>query len=155
MEGTGMQYAGQPIAYVVAETVASARRSARLTDATYEEKAFDIRMDPDKRFVIGAQDDSKGMVTTKGDVARGLTKAAKKVGVEYTAPFQHHHKMTMVSATAKWRGDRLTVWMPSQSVRTPRAGIAGDGLPETSVRVISPFVGCAFGSKAGITPIPC
>ena len=153
MEGTGIQYAGQPIAYVVAETAASARRGAQLIKATYDEKESQIHMDPEESFVIGASGDSKGMVTTKGDVAQGLAEATQSVDVEYTTPFQHHNPMEMFAATAEWRGDRLTVWMPSQSVRTLRAGIvAAYGLPETSVRVISPFVGGAFGSKAGITP---
>ena len=61
--------------------------------------------------------------------------------------------MEMFAATAQWRGDKLTLWMPSQSVRTARAGVAAAfGLPETSVEVLSPFVGGAFGSKAGLPP---
>ncbi len=153
MEGTEIKYAGQPIAYVVAQTAAAARRGAQLIEATYEIGEANAHMDPADSFVIGAEGDNKGMVTTKGDVSKGLAAAAQTVDVEYTTPFQHHNPMEMFSATAEWRGDKLTVWMPSQSVRTLRGGIAAAyGLPETSVRVISPFVGGAFGSKAGITP---
>ncbi|MCR8826979.1 xanthine dehydrogenase family protein molybdopterin-binding subunit [Pseudosulfitobacter koreensis] len=153
MEGPEIKYAGQPIAYVVAQTAAAARRGAQLISAEYEVGTPNIHMDPADSFVIGAQGDNKGMVTTKGDIDAGLAEAAQTVDVEYTTPFQHHNPMEMFSATAEWRGDRLTVWMPSQSVRTLRGGIAAAyDLPETSVRVISPFVGGAFGSKAGITP---
>ncbi len=153
MEGTEIKYAGQPIAYVVAQTAAAARRSAQLVSAQYQPGPANAHMDTEESFIIGAQGDSKGMVTTKGDVAQGLADAAQTVDLEYTTPFQHHNPMEMFSSTAEWRGDRLTVWMPSQSVRTLRGGIAAAyGLPETSVRVISPFVGGAFGSKAGITP---
>lgn len=153
MEGTEIRYAGQPVAYVVAETAAAARRGADLIGITYEEGASSIHMDPSDSFVVGAGEDSDGMVTTKGDLQSGLDAAAQTVDETYETPFQHHNPMEMFAATAEWRGDRLTVWMPSQSVRTLRLGIAtAYGLPETSVRVISPFVGGAFGSKAGVTP---
>ena len=153
MEGPEIRYAGQPIAYVVAETAAAARRGADLMRVGYEESESRIHMSPEDSFVVGAGEDSEGMVLTKGDLQAGLDGAAQSVDMTFTTPFQHHNPMEMFSATAEWRGDRLTVWMPSQSVRTLRAGIAGAyGLPETSVRVISPFVGGAFGSKAGITP---
>ena len=153
MEGTEIKYAGQPVAYVVAETAAAARRGADLVEVTYEEGTSAIEMDADDSFVVGASGESEGMIVTKGDLQAGLASAAQTVEMTFTTPFQHHNPMEMFSATAEWRGERLTVWMPSQSVRTLRAGIAGAyGLPETSIRVISPFVGGAFGAKAGITP---
>ena len=153
MEGTEVRYAGQPVAYVVAETAAAARRGADLVEVSYQEGESRIHMDTDSSFVVGASEDSQGMVLTKGDLQTGLDGAAQSVDMTFTTPFQHHNPMEMFAATAEWRGDRLTVWMPSQSVRTLRAGIANAyDLPETSVRVISPFVGGAFGSKAGITP---
>ena len=153
MEGTEIRYAGQPVAYVVAETAAAARRGADLVEVSYEEGSPHIHMDASDSFVVGAGEDSEGMVLTKGDLQAGLAAAAQSVDMTFTTPFQHHNPMEMFAATAEWRGDRLTVWMPSQSVRTLRGGIAAAyGLPETSVRVISPFVGGAFGSKAGITP---
>ncbi|MEQ6249858.1 xanthine dehydrogenase family protein molybdopterin-binding subunit [Sulfitobacter sp. HNIBRBA3233] len=153
MEGTEIRYAGQPLAYVVAENAAAARRAADLVEVQYDQGDAAIHMDSENSFVVGAGEDSEGMVLTKGDLQSGLDAAAQSVDMTFTTPFQHHNPMEMFSATAEWRGDRLTVWMPSQSVRTLRAGIAGAyGLPETSVRVISPFVGGAFGAKAGITP---
>ena len=153
MEDARIRYAGQPIAYVVAETAAAARRGAQLIEASYDIAASTIAMDPNQNFVVGAGPDSKGMVVTKGDVIAGLAAAAQAVEAEYVTPFQHHNSLEMFSATAEWRGDRLTVWVPSQSVKTLRAGIAqAYDLAETSVRVIAPFVGGAFGAKAGVTP---
>ncbi|KAF0676678.1 xanthine dehydrogenase family protein molybdopterin-binding subunit [Profundibacterium mesophilum] len=153
MEGTEIRYAGQPFAYVVAETAAAARRGADLIAVRYEEDAAQIHMDPGESFIIGAGEDSEGMTLTKGDIEAGLGAAAQTVEATYRTPFQHHNPMEMFAATAEWRGEQLTVWMPSQSVRTLRGGIAkAYGLPETSVRVLSPFVGGAFGSKAGVTP---
>ncbi|MEI4262439.1 xanthine dehydrogenase family protein molybdopterin-binding subunit [Roseovarius sp. D0-M9] len=153
MEDGRIRYAGQPIAYVVAENAAAARRGAQLIEASYDIADSHIAINPADSFVVGASDDSEGMITTTGNLAEGLSGAAQTVEAEYITPFQHHNPIEMFSATAEWHGDRLTVWMPSQSVRTLRAGIAlAYGMAETSVRVISPFVGGAFGSKAGITP---
>lgn len=146
MTGTEIKYAGQPIAYVVAESAAAARRGAALIEASYEAAGAHITMDPAESFLV------EGMEVTKGDVDAGLAEAAAVVDEDYVTPYQHHNPMEMFAATAEWRGDRLTLWMPSQSVRTLRTGIArAYGLPETAVRVLSPFVGGAFGSKAGIT----
>ena len=146
MTGTEIRYAGQPVAYVVAETAAAARRGAALLEASYEEAPSIVAMDPAESFLV------EGMEVTKGDVAQGMAEASATVEAEYTTPFQHHNPMEMFAATAEWRGERLTLWMPSQSVRTARAGVAQAwGLSETAVEVISPFVGGAFGSKAGIT----
>ena len=151
MTNSDIRYAGQPIAYVVAETAAAARRGAQLIGATYQVADSTISMDPADNFLV--EKAGKSQVTTKGDLAQGLSEAAQTVEAQYVTPFQHHNPIELFSATAEWRGDRLTVWMPTQSVKTLRAGIAQAwGLAESSVRVVSPFVGGAFGAKAGVTP---
>ncbi len=149
MTSTDIKYAGQPVAYVVAENAAAARRGAALVKATYATSAARIEMDPNASFIAPG----KEMEVSKGDLSAGLAGADAAVSETYRTPFQHHNAMEMFAATAHWRGDKLTLWMPSQSVRTARAGVAAAfELPETSVEVLSPFVGGAFGSKAGLPP---
>ncbi len=149
MTGTEIRYAGQPIAYIVAENAAAARRGAALVKAAYSKSAARIEMDRSQSFLASGDE----MKVSKGDLAAGMAAAAATVDETYTTPFQHHNAMEMFAATAQWRGDQLTLWMPSQSVRTARAGVAiAFGLPETSIEVLSPFVGGAFGSKAGLPP---
>lgn len=149
MTGTEIKYGGQPIAYIVAESAAAARRGAALVKATYAESSARIEMAPDESFLV----DGDGMKVTKGDVQAAVDSAAAVVDETYTTPFQHHNPMEMFAATAEWRGEKLTLWMPSQSVRTARVGVAAAyGLPETAIEIISPFVGGAFGGKAGLPP---
>lgn len=149
MTGTSIRYAGQPVAYVVAENAAAARHGAALVSVEYREAESAIKMDPDASFLVEAE----GMKVTKGDLEAGIAAAAQVVDETWTTPFQHHNPMEMFAATAEWSGTRLTVWTPTQSVRTARGGIAqAYDLPETAVEVISPFVGGAFGSKAGLPP---
>ena len=48
---------------------------------------------------------------------------------------------------AEWDGDRLTIDTPSQAIAMSKATFAGFfGIPAENIRVISPFVGGAFGS---------
>jgi len=149
MTGSTIRYGGQPIAYVVAENAAAARRGAALVKPEYAPGEADIEMDPYESFLVEAE----GMAVTKGDVEAGIAAAAAVVDETWTTPFQHHNPMEMFSATAEWNGERLTVWTPTQSVRTTRGGIAqAYGLPETAIEVVAPFVGGAFGSKAGLPP---
>ena len=116
MKGPDIKYSGQPVAYVVAENAAAARRGAALVDVTYEEGESIIEMDPAQSFPI------EPLIATKGDVSAGMAEAAQTIDAEYTSPFQHHNPMEMFAATAEWSGDQLTLWMPSQSVRTVRMG---------------------------------
>ena len=149
MTGTEVRYAGQPVAFVVAENAAAARRGAALVDVDYSEGEASIEMDPDSSSLV----EREGMNVDVGDVEAGIAEAAAVVDETWTTPFQHHNPMEMFGATAEWNGERLTVWTPTQSVRTTRGGIAqAYGLPETAIEVISPFVGGAFGSKAGLPP---
>jgi xanthine dehydrogenase YagR molybdenum-binding subunit len=152
MRSPEIRYAGQPVAIVLGETAAAARAGAMLVRVAYEEAPSAIHMELDTAFTVDKRDGEPDILV-KGDLQAGLDRAAATVDMEFTTPYQHHNPMEMFSTTAEWRGDRLTVWMPSQSVRTLRGGIAAAfGLQETAVRVICPFVGGAFGSKAGITP---
>ncbi len=147
MTGTEIRYGGQPIAIVVAASAAAASRGATLVKATYETTTPSIHMDPDSSTLV----EGEGMKVDKGDVEAGLAQAAATVDETWTTPFQHHNPMEMFSSTAEWQGERLTVHVPTQSVKTTRAGIAAAyGLPASAVEVIAPFVGGAFGSKAGL-----
>jgi len=149
MTGPEIKYAGQAIAYVVADNAAAARRGAALVKATISQSAARIHMEPGQSELVQGE----GMLVDKGDLQAGLRGAAAVVDETYHTPFQHHNPMELFAATALWQGDRLTLWMPSQSVITAQAGVvAAFGLAPTAVEVISPFVGGAFGSKAGLPP---
>ncbi len=154
MTGPEIRYGGQPIAYVVADNAAAARRGAALVKARYAPMAARIAMDPaSAELAKGPDGPNKQMKLIKGDVDAAIRQAAAVVDQTYTTPFQHHNAMELFTATAHWSGDRLSLWMPSQSVTTAQAGVvAAFGLAPTDVEVISPFVGGAFGSKAGLPP---
>ena len=60
----------------------------------------------------------------------------------------NHNPMELASTIASWDGGRVTLWDKTQWVAgTQRTVAAALGIPATDVRVISPFVGGAFGSQ--------
>ena len=62
-------------------------------------------------------------------------------------PRENHNPIEMHATIAAWDGDRLTLWDKTQWVHNTADEIAAVfGIPAENVRVVSPFVGGAFGS---------
>src|SRR5439155_14110076 len=71
--------------------------------------------------------------------------------MRYSIMRNNHNAMEIPATVASWDGDRLTVWDKVQSISSAQKTYADAfSLPGDHVRVISPFVGGAFGS-AGTT----
>src|SRR5204863_5491224 len=68
-------------------------------------------------------------------------------------PREHHNAMELHATIAVWDGEDLTLHDKTQWVNNDRAAIAHVfGIPEDHVRVISPYVGGAFGSALRTWP---
>ena len=62
-------------------------------------------------------------------------------------PRENHNPIEMHATIAAWDGDRLTLWDKTQWVHNVADEIAAVvGIPAENIRVVSPFVGGAFGS---------
>jgi xanthine dehydrogenase YagR molybdenum-binding subunit len=62
-------------------------------------------------------------------------------------PRENHNPIEMHATIAAWEGDRLTLWDKTQWVNNAAAEIAAVfGIAAENIRVVSPFVGGAFGS---------
>ena len=75
-----------------------------------------------------------------------------RVDAEYSMPVEHHNPMEPFAATAVWEGDgRITVYDKTQGPQNCRNYVANVfGMKPDKVRVLSPYVGGAFGS--GLRP---
>src|ERR671935_171558 len=94
-----------------------------------------------------------GVVIRGAGAARALAEAEVRVDATYGHPREHHNAIEMHATIAAWEGERVTLWDKTQWVGNTRAVIAHVfGLPEDDVRVISPFVGGAFGSALRAWP---
>ena len=83
---------------------------------------------------------------------QGLAAAAVRHEAEYFIPTEHHNPMELFASTVVWDGDgKLTVYDKTQGVQNVQHYLCGVfGLKPDDVRVMSPFVGGAFGS--GLRP---
>jgi xanthine dehydrogenase YagR molybdenum-binding subunit len=153
--GPDIQHDGQIIAVVVADTFEAASEGAAKVKATYAAEP------PSATF--GAKGLRQGDATKEsaqhkelpqaGDANAALAGAEVVLDAEYGTPTQHHNPIELFSTTCLWTGDQLTVHEPSQFVYGLRNGVAIRlGIAAENVRVVSSYVGGAFGSKGVMTP---
>ncbi len=146
-------YGGQTIAVVLADTYEVARDAAHRIKVTYVEDkpsatfgspgTVDQRLaDQNKRH-----DDPKA-----GDFASAFPEAPVRVQASYSTPTQHHNPIELFATICHWSGENLTVYEPSQNVYGIKNGLAQQlGIAAGRIRVVSPYIGGAFGSKGGLT----
>ena len=136
----------QPIALVVAESYEQARYAARLVKATYETEPHNTdfstvlaRAKPDPATAKGAP---------RGNPVAAMQAAAVKVEAEYRIPINHHNPIEPHAAIAFWQADQLTIFDKTQEVFGVQKHLAESlGVPAGNIRVVSPFVGGAFGAS--------
>jgi xanthine dehydrogenase YagR molybdenum-binding subunit len=88
-----------------------------------------------------------------GDVEAALAAADVTIDAEYATPTQHHNPIELFTTTCAWHDNRLTIYEPSQFVYGLKNSTAKKlGIDPGQVRVVSPFVGGAFGAKGQLTP---
>jgi xanthine dehydrogenase YagR molybdenum-binding subunit len=143
-----IKFNNQPIALVLAEESEIARFAAALVHIDYEAEihATDLHTRIDKAYVVDKPDKSRG------NAAKAYAAAAVRHEGEYFIPIEHHNPMELFAATVIWNGDgKLTVFDKTQGVQNVQRYVCGVfGLNPDNVRVLSPFVGGAFG--AGLRP---
>jgi len=84
----------------------------------------------------------------KGSVEVGLANAAHRFDGTYTVAFIAHAPLEPRAALAQWVDGKLTVWTGTQRPFANRDDLAAQfHIPESSVRVIVPDTGSAYGGK--------
>jgi xanthine dehydrogenase YagR molybdenum-binding subunit len=138
----------QPIALVLAEEWEIAQFAASLVRVEYEAEAHatDLHARLDEAVVIKKPD------KPHGDAAKAHAAAAVRHQAEYFIPTEHHNPMELFASTVVWEGSgKLTVYDKTQGVQNVQRYVCGVfGMKADDVRVMSPFVGGAFGS--GLRP---
>ena len=146
---TEIAYWGQPIALVVAETFEAAREASQRIVVAYA---------PDAELAEGIASSGASpqavspMTIGTGDFDAAYAAAPVKIGARYSTPVQHQNPMELFATQCVWEGDRLTVHEPSQYVNNVKFGLAEQlGIDPERIRVISTYVGGAFGAKGFLT----
>ena len=148
-----VEYFGQIIAVVVAETYVAARDAAEQLPVVYERETgvfdFSIEQKHDKKL----PDNNTPAHSEQGDLEQAMREAAFTVDEVYTTPSQNSAAMEPHASIATWDGGALTLYgayqMPTSDAQQLAKAL---GLSASKVRIISHFIGGGFGSKLGIAP---
>lgn len=145
-------YNGQPIALVIADTFETAAFAAGLVQVEYEEEEgceVDIRKNLDR----ATREDVPDPPEPRGDANAAFESSEVKIETEYYQPREYHNPMEPFASVASWNkeDESFTIYDKIQGVSSSQEYIAGIfNLDKKKVRVISPFIGGAFGS--GLRP---
>ena len=147
-----VHFSGQPVALVVAEEFEIARFAASLVRVEYEREAHVTDFEAQREHAKVSKQDGAPAPTTRGRPVEAFEQAAVRIEAEYRMPVEHHNPMETFAATAVWEGeDQITIFDKTQGPQNSRNYVADVlGMPRDKVRVLSPFVGGAFG--AGLRP---
>ncbi len=151
-------FSGQPVALVIAEEPEIAHFAASLVRVEYTEVAHgtDVYRQRDAAIALEAPanpaQDPFAPPRPRGTVERALAAADVHHRGEYYVPIEHHNPMELYASTVIFEaGGKLTIYDKTQGVQNVQRYVASVlGMAPSDVRVISPFVGGAFGS--GLRP---
>ncbi|MBC8151379.1 MAG: xanthine dehydrogenase family protein molybdopterin-binding subunit [Bacteroidetes bacterium] len=149
LQSAEIEFQGQHIGLVVAETFEQARHATHLIKVTYEKTEAKVDFDQLAKEA-GLPKDKDKADATRGDANAALRTAEYKVEAVYGTPIEHHHPLEPHATIAEWEGDRVILYNSSQIVNGAQdAAAATLGLKPENVRIISPYIGGGFGSKGG------
>ncbi|GAB3557925.1 xanthine dehydrogenase YagR molybdenum-binding subunit [Actinopolyspora lacussalsi] len=151
LQSDGIDFRGQLVGAVVAETPEIAAHAAGLVDIRYERLPHDSEFRDDANIVYTPDADASPMLAPdleRGDVDAALAEATHTVDVTYTTPPEHHNPIEPHAVIATWDDDGLTLHDSNQGSHLVRDLLAPlVGLDKERISVIAPHVGGAFGSK--------
>ncbi|MDP4264210.1 MAG: xanthine dehydrogenase family protein molybdopterin-binding subunit [Bacteroidota bacterium] len=147
-----IRFNGQPVALTIANTYERAVYAASLVKTKYKEEEHQTDLD-------AAIKNGKALEGNPyKDYVRGEPDAWKnsevKIEAEYRMPLEVHNPMEIHAITVVWEGEeKVTVYEKTQTLKTTQQNIMrAFGLKEENVRVITQFVGGAFGSAFNTWP---
>ena len=149
MQNDRVNWNGEPVAMVLADTQEQADHAAKLIDVRYEEEW--AALDFDAAVSAGTKPAmfmGQPLHNEKGDAETALADARYRVDETYRTPRHNHNAIELHACTVTWEGDTLRIHDASQLVAHTSWSVAQMfGIAEEQVIVTSPFVGGGFGGK--------
>ena len=152
-----IKFNGQPVALVVAESFELARYAATLVDISYEVDSHETDLQSN---ISIARKPKKGLASIfkpgppkpKGNAEKAFKNSAITASGKFVHGMEHHNPLEMFASTVVYEKDgKLTIYDKTQGAVNSQLYVANVfGKAFKKVRVISPFVGGAFGS--GLRP---
>lgn len=145
LENDRVAYFGQPVAFVVADTLENASAAAKLVRLTYEADRPDVDFPErlaDAGMPPGEQD------TEIGDFEAGFSASEVKLDETWTTPIQNHCQMEPCASIAWWEGGKCVAHTSVQMVKPAQHGLAETlGIGRDDVHLLTRYIGGGFGGK--------
>lgn len=145
-----VDFFGQALGIVVAESFEAARAAARAVQVEYERQ--DGRFVPEDVEEIDIKP-AGGFLPNLivGEMDAAMDGAAFGLDRTYTTPFHYPAALEPHATLAHWEGERLTIHASLQVLGGARRLIAATlKVPVENVRLLAPYVGGGFGGKTGV-----
>ncbi|GAB3337129.1 xanthine dehydrogenase family protein molybdopterin-binding subunit [Larkinella ripae] len=152
-----ISYNGQPIALIVAETFEIARYAASLLRIEYEQEDHETALEHNLQR---AREPKTGVASLlkppppkpRGDAEKAFQAAPFQTSGQHVHSAEHHNPMEMFASTVVYeKNGKLTIYDKTQGAHNSQLYVSQVfGLKFKDVRVLSPYVGGAFGS--GLRP---
>jgi len=149
-----VHFSAQPVALVVADSLESARYASTLVKIEYEGRAHatDLVANLESARKPKERSGIKPPPRPRGHADRALAASPVRVDVEYEAPAEHHNPMeTFATTVVRDEDGTFIVYDKTQGVQNVHGYLCNAlGFKPAEIRVVSAFVGGAFGS--GLRP---
>jgi xanthine dehydrogenase YagR molybdenum-binding subunit len=156
MQDDVIHYAGQPVAVLVADTLEQAQYAATLVRVSYAETPAVTTIDQGRGDAYEPERIFGGLIpgsVRRGNVQDGLAAAELRVDATFRFAANHHNPIEALTTMAAWDGDQLTLYDSCQGIKAVQMTVAALlGLSLSKVRVLTRYVGGAFGCKAMVWP---
>lgn len=140
-----VEYYGQPVGFVVADTFENARAAAELI--AFEYAAEPAVVDFEASFGLAEQPPGEEDVRI-GDFEGAYAKAPVSLDETYFSPIQNHVQMEPCATVAWWDGDQVTVHTSIQMVKGGQHALAETlAIPSDHVQLSTRYIGGGFGGK--------
>lgn len=147
LQSPAIEFYGQHIGLIVAETFEQARHASHLIKVNYTKATPDVDFEKLAQKAVPAKEPKE---EKRGDTQSTLSTAEYKIDEVYATPIEHHHPLEPHATIAEWNGDHVTLYNSSQIVNGAQSAAAVTlGIKPENVRIISPYIGGGFGSKGG------
>jgi xanthine dehydrogenase YagR molybdenum-binding subunit len=151
-----IHYAGQPVAVVIANTLEQAQHAATLIRVGYAKTPSVTTIDQGRDDAFEPEKIFGGLVPgtiRHGNVEDGLASADLRVDVTFRFAANHHNPIEALTTMAAWDDGQLTLYDSCQGIKAVQLTVAALlGISPSKVRVLTRYIGGAFGCKAMVWP---
>jgi xanthine dehydrogenase YagR molybdenum-binding subunit len=156
MQDDVIHYAGQPVVIVVADSLERAQHAATLVRVSYAETPSVTTIDQGRGDAYVPEKLFGGLMPGqigRGNVEDGFAAADLRIDAPFRFAANHHNPIETLTTMAAWDGDQLTLYDSCQGIKAVQLTVAALlGLSPSKIRVLTRYVGGAFGCKAMVWP---